>query len=633
MLKRLLFVLASGVVLVVLAIVGVAGVTRLEGPMVQPTLAALEAGAQKLDVVLRRHGEDLPGAAAQLAAADANVATDMKQLVTSLGFARPGRTTPAPLQGRIDGLAKKLQTRLDIFRTANPDADGVVVASEAGVVLLSDSPHWKVGATLEGAGERTGPFDAVEALSPQRGSVLHDGAVYAWGSAPVLLRDGKPAGLLVIEEKLEAMPEAPGVESALLHGEQALFGKAPAGIDTKAAKLGEAFPLAVRPVGARLFGLDVGIGPWGVDDRHAGVWGVVTQGPAGTRILVSSDLSPALSDLATAQVRIAFLALLVWLLHGAAIVFFGRRLGDALNRMADFLGALHQGKAADSKLNERDYPGELLRLVRLVNKTIEQGGPAPRVTVPPKAPSLDEVIQAQAVPSAIDHADFEFEGITNGGSVTTQVDNPLAAHTPFAPPPAIEDSAALDGELPSFSGDPEDVPPALERTNVFKLAEVPPIPELPEGLDDLEQVEPEPEPVPGAASPFTALRGAVAASPVPQAPAGPVMQMSPGLMAELQAMAGEVSEAGARASPGPAAEAAAASGNGGVDLAEYRSVYEEFVSTRKTCGEPGELSFDKFKQRLDESRNAVIAKHGCKDVKFQVYVKNGKAALKATPGK
>ena len=67
--------------------------------------------------------------------------------------------------------------------------------------------------------------------------------------------------------------------------------------------------------------------------------------------------------------------------------------------------------------------------------------------------------------------------------------------------------------------------------------------------------------------------------------------------------------------------------------AHFREVFEQFVNTRKQCGEPGSLSYEKFAKRLEQSRAAVMAKHNCQDVRFQVYVKNGKAALKATPAR
>jgi hypothetical protein len=68
--------------------------------------------------------------------------------------------------------------------------------------------------------------------------------------------------------------------------------------------------------------------------------------------------------------------------------------------------------------------------------------------------------------------------------------------------------------------------------------------------------------------------------------------------------------------------------------AYFRQVYEDFVELKRKCGEPTDsLTFEKFAQKLMQNRDALVAKYGCKAVKFQVYVKDGKAALKATPVK
>ena len=68
--------------------------------------------------------------------------------------------------------------------------------------------------------------------------------------------------------------------------------------------------------------------------------------------------------------------------------------------------------------------------------------------------------------------------------------------------------------------------------------------------------------------------------------------------------------------------------------AEWPTVYEEFVKTKKQCNEPTEgLTFEKFRQTLKKNRDALVQRHGCKRVKFTVYVKDGRASLKATPVK
>jgi hypothetical protein len=65
---------------------------------------------------------------------------------------------------------------------------------------------------------------------------------------------------------------------------------------------------------------------------------------------------------------------------------------------------------------------------------------------------------------------------------------------------------------------------------------------------------------------------------------------------------------------------------------QWIMVYEDFVRTKKQCGESVDgLSLEKFASTLRKNRDALIAKHGCKRVRFSVYVKEGRASLKATP--
>jgi hypothetical protein len=68
--------------------------------------------------------------------------------------------------------------------------------------------------------------------------------------------------------------------------------------------------------------------------------------------------------------------------------------------------------------------------------------------------------------------------------------------------------------------------------------------------------------------------------------------------------------------------------------ATFRSVYDQFLELKARCGEPtGGVTFAKFADKLRRNRDELRAKTGCKQVKFTVYVKDGKAALKATPVK
>ncbi len=72
----------------------------------------------------------------------------------------------------------------------------------------------------------------------------------------------------------------------------------------------------------------------------------------------------------------------------------------------------------------------------------------------------------------------------------------------------------------------------------------------------------------------------------------------------------------------------------GNDDAYFKQVFEQFISVKKSCGEPTSgLTLSKFSEKLVKNRDDLMAKTGCREVRFTVYVKDGKAALKATPVK
>jgi hypothetical protein len=66
----------------------------------------------------------------------------------------------------------------------------------------------------------------------------------------------------------------------------------------------------------------------------------------------------------------------------------------------------------------------------------------------------------------------------------------------------------------------------------------------------------------------------------------------------------------------------------------FQEVFREFVLTRERCMEAADgLTYDKFVQKLRKNKEQLMSKYACRTVKFQVYVKENKAALKATPVK
>ena len=66
--------------------------------------------------------------------------------------------------------------------------------------------------------------------------------------------------------------------------------------------------------------------------------------------------------------------------------------------------------------------------------------------------------------------------------------------------------------------------------------------------------------------------------------------------------------------------------------AHFRHIFDDFIAKKRDCGEStAGLTRDKFLQKLRDNKASLVAKHHCRTVRFSVYIKDGKAALKATP--
>jgi hypothetical protein len=244
--------------------------------------------------------------------------------------------------------------------------------------------------------------------------------------------------------------------------------------------------------------------------------------------------------------------------------------------------------------------------------------------------------------------------------------------TPFAPPPrsdfALEASIPTPG--PSGGFDYSIPPPALEYEGdaVASTPGAGPV-SLPSGNDRAALAIPPPAPrqvrTP-TASDLPPLPDSSSGSGVRRAPLAPVGQpLTPARVAPVgatrQAIAPQPALDDDILGPGAATEQvppvrAASAGITlaatleplGTDLASvvaqqsspegeeayFRQVYEDFIELKQKCGEPTDsLTYEKFAVKLISNRDSLRAKYACKAVRFQVYVKDGKAALKATPVK
>ncbi|WP_106389720.1 MXAN_5187 family protein [Enhygromyxa salina] len=85
-------------------------------------------------------------------------------------------------------------------------------------------------------------------------------------------------------------------------------------------------------------------------------------------------------------------------------------------------------------------------------------------------------------------------------------------------------------------------------------------------------------------------------------------------------------------SPGDSSDSVSFADLGGGQDREsyYRGIYDEFVETKGACGEATEgFTYEKFAKKLRKQSDTLMARPEVTDVQFSVYVKDGKAALRA----
>jgi hypothetical protein len=62
-----------------------------------------------------------------------------------------------------------------------------------------------------------------------------------------------------------------------------------------------------------------------------------------------------------------------------------------------------------------------------------------------------------------------------------------------------------------------------------------------------------------------------------------------------------------------------------------REVFNDFVSARKKCGQDADMDYRQVRAALQNQARTIQMKESCKDVKFKVKVKGGKASITAIP--
>lgn len=119
---------------------------------------------------------------------------------------------------------------------------------------------------------------------------------------------------------------------------------------------------------------------------------------------------------------------------------------------------------------------------------------------------------------------------------------------------------------------------------------------------------------PGAAEPWPPPGSEAITTPEPSAPAKPAARSAAAAQKDVTLTDFRL----------PAA------GSDDPDEAHFRETFDKFMALRAETGESASLSYDKFAAKLRQNREQLLSKGTARTVRFTVYKKDGRAAIKAS---
>jgi hypothetical protein len=312
-----------------------------------------------------------------------------------------------------------------------------------------------------------------------------------------------------------------------------------------------------------------------------------------------------------------------------------------IRRLAE--DSVRLGKGDIEKLAEDSHRGKFGSIARSVNIALE------KVTREAKASRKDlGAVLGPPPEDSMFGGPGSAPGMRKSGSHQSPFAPPPPAAFSFEPPAASSPLGAALGAMPSAG--PVDFPPPPPPARAQRPQPTPPsVPPLaqaasarpagrPPGLPPIPSAAKPPAPPPAPSATNVRVSNAL---PLSQVPSLDDDLLAPNMDSEMMgapkrtaAPITDENEAGPTMVGGPSEDLIRQSAQGSGDDAYYRQVFQEFVELKRKCGESTDgLTFDKFSLKLKQNRDQLVARYACKAVKFQVYVKDGKAALKATPVK
>lgn len=645
------------VVVIVLAVAGAAGamlgLSRMFQSQVQASATMQLAGAtesalNEMRVLAFEHIALLSRAAREVPLAPALIKSPSTAALTE----EAASTALGAAHTELLPLLEDLQKKHKLSR--------VMAVSAEGRVLAQVPEKDKFGESLKGL-----PVVA-ECLQnvPRDGLYEIAGKLTQFAAAPVSDDKGKPVGCLLIPEEidlqfLQRINRRTGTDTALLLRQSVVLATG------DPAKLAE---LASQAASEEIiwFG-NAGPLPMFVNLERRGFAARVTSIPGGTeplQLAIILPIGPMFLPLSEAHKSALFGAGALLVLGLLLAVFLPGGSDRQLKRLRDDVTLMSNGDGS-YVVDPVSYSG----FVRELAAAVSNLAPA-RATRPPAARATPTAAREDApavdVPPRVSQSSpppLDFESLLGGSTPAPAPTPPATRPVASAPPPAAPAAvSALDLMEEAAPAAPR---PAAQAASPFGQAGGGPRVDLPNELanifdegDATREVAPvipplarpepprspvKPAPPPGRPSfippspPITSTPPVLDLSDEDQItssdyrPDSTVIAQVPDEL--LRVSATREAPEPPRASgglPRPPVGGAAAS----AEDAHFREVFEQFVKTKKQCNETlAGLTLDKFVEKLRKNAAELKARYNCQSVRFQVYVKAGRAALKATPVK
>lgn len=510
-----------------------------------------------------------------------------------------------------------------------------------GAEVIADALHGYLSDDTWGAGGRIVRVAAAPVPSKQRDRIV--GALATAAETGPRLADIWKKNLGV---EVAILLRGRIVASTIPEG---MLGPLPELVASRAPEIAEAKRTTSIPVKAGGDLLLVVAAPFqGMAGEQQAYYALVGKQPA------RADLSSVLSNTTAGDLRWSNFP---WLVIGGGFILILAiglglqhwEVGGPLGRLRKEVARLARGEQA--KVEDRAYSSKLGGIARDVNATLERFTHAPAAPTEMAGKDLNAILggTASAPPRATASAaktqsDFDRPSQTLGSLIgpppppafeppATPYFNPppaspFGAPPPaagsarpapsFAPPPPVSQAPAAPRSAPPRPSPPG---PGLSAPAAPPLASALPRLPLPAARSAPAAALP---PVPLGADATTEMP--IKAPPFEPLPSRPSRQVAATEPVASPPADGEPDQRFAGGSAGSPADPEEA------EEAHFRAVFEEYVTTKRECGEPTEsLSLDKFRIKLRDNKAALLSKYACRDVRFSVYIKDGKAALKATP--